>query len=668
MQTLRGATPAAASLQGATVPQSGITLSNIDRNVRPQDDLYQFVNGAWLNSTTIPDDRPLEGTFTSLRDEAELAVKAIIEEAAAKGAGASGVEQKIGGLYASFMDEAAAEAKGLDPLRDRLEEVRGVTSVQELMRLIGRLFRADVSGLFGIYPAPDAGNPERILLYIAQGGLGLPDESYYREEKFAPIVSAYNAYIAKLFGLAGTPDAGAAAARIVALETAIASHHWDNVTLRDPQKTYNLKTAEEAAGLLPLLDDWFEAARIDAAKRSEIVVSTPDFFTGAAALLGSEDLSTWKEWLTLRVLSSAAPYLSADFVDTNFDFYGTTLSGTPQNKERWKRGVAVVEAALGEAVGQIYVERHFPAGHKARMQTLVANLIEAYRQSITSLEWMGEATKAEALKKLDAFRPKIGFPEKWIDYSSVEIDPNDLLGNVERAHDADVERHLDEVGKPVDLDKWLMTPQTVNAYYHPMLNEIVFPAAILQPPFFNAEADDAVNYGGIGAVIGHEIGHGFDDQGSQFDGSGALRNWWTEEDRAAFETRTAKLVAQYDALSPYAAPGHTVNGKLTLGENIGDLGGLTIAYKAYQLSLDGAEPEVIDGFTGQQRFFMSWAAGWRQVIRAEEAIRRLATDPHSPNEFRTNAIARNLDAFHEAFAVTEQDRMWMDPADRVSIW
>ncbi|WNZ05031.1 M13 family metallopeptidase [Paenarthrobacter ureafaciens] len=650
------------------MPQSGITLSNIDRNVRPQDDLYQFVNGAWLNSTTIPDDRPLEGTFTSLRDEAELAVKAIIEEAAAKGAGASGVEQKIGGLYASFMDEAAAEAKGLDPLRDRLEEVRGVTSVQELMRLIGRLFRADVSGLFGIYPAPDAGNPERILLYIAQGGLGLPDESYYREEKFAPIVSAYNAYIAKLFGLAGTPDAGAAAARIVALETAIASHHWDNVTLRDPQKTYNLKTAEEAAGLLPLLDDWFEAARIDAAKRSEIVVSTPDFFTGAAALLGSEDLSTWKEWLTLRVLSSAAPYLSADFVDTNFDFYGTTLSGTPQNKERWKRGVAVVEAALGEAVGQIYVERHFPAGHKARMQTLVANLIEAYRQSITSLEWMGEATKAEALKKLDAFRPKIGFPEKWIDYSSVEIDPNDLLGNVERAHDADVERHLDEVGKPVDLDKWLMTPQTVNAYYHPMLNEIVFPAAILQPPFFNAEADDAVNYGGIGAVIGHEIGHGFDDQGSQFDGSGALRNWWTEEDRAAFETRTAKLVAQYDALSPYAAPGHTVNGKLTLGENIGDLGGLTIAYKAYQLSLDGAEPEVIDGFTGQQRFFMSWAAGWRQVIRAEEAIRRLATDPHSPNEFRTNAIARNLDAFHEAFAVTEQDRMWMDPADRVSIW
>ncbi|TQS91792.1 M13 family peptidase [Arthrobacter sp. TS-15] len=650
------------------MPQSGISLSNIDHSVRPQDDLYQHVNGAWLNSTTIPDDRPLEGTFTALRDGAELAVKAIIEEAAAKGESATGIEQKVGGLYASFMDEEVVEAKGMDPVRSRLDEVQAVGSVEELAALMGRLFRSDVSGLFSIYPAPDAGNPERILLYIGQGGLGLPDESYYREEKFAGIVAAYGEYISKLFNLAGIADAQASAQRIVALETALASHHWDNVTLRDPQKTYNLKTADEAVAIFPLLDTWFQAARVDAAKRSEIVVSTPDFFAGAAALLESESLEAWKEWLTLRVLSSAAPYLSSGFVSTNFDFYGTTLSGTPQNKERWKRGVAVVEAALGEAVGQIYVDRHFPAGHKARMETLVSNLIEAYRESISSLAWMGAETKKEALKKLDAFRPKIGFPEKWIDYSAVEIDPTDLLGNVERAHDADVNRHLDEIGKPVDLTKWLMTPQTVNAYYHPMLNEIVFPAAILQPPFFTADADDAVNYGGIGAVIGHEIGHGFDDQGSQFDGSGALRNWWTEDDRTAFEALTAKLVSQYDALSPYAAPEHKVNGKLTLGENIGDLGGLTIAYKAYLLSLNGAEPEVIDGFTGFQRFFMSWAAGWRQVIRTEEAIRRLATDPHSPNEFRTNAIARNLDAFHAAFAVTETDGMWMEPGERVSIW
>jgi len=650
------------------VPNSGIALSNIDHGVRPQDDLYKHVNGAWLTSTTIPDDRPLEGTFTALRDGAELAVREIIEEAAGKGADASGIERKIGDLYNSFMDEAAVEAKGMDPIRGRLADVFATASVGDLLALAGRLFRADVSGLFYIYPAPDAGNPERVLLYTGQGGLGLPDESYYREEKFAPLVQSYREYVGTMFGLAGVADPEGAAARVVALETALASHHWDNVTLRDPQKTYNLKSADEASELFPLLDTWFEAADIVPEKRQEIVVSTPDFFAGAAALLVSESLPVWQEWLALRVINSAAPYLSAAFVDANFAFYGTKISGTPRNKDRWKRGVAVVEAALGEAVGQIYVARHFPEGHKARMQTLVGNLIEAYRESITDLRWMGEDTKAEALRKLGAFRAKIGFPDEWIDYSAVVIDPADLLGNVERAHNADVDRHLDEVGKPVDHNKWLMTPQTVNAYYHPMLNEIVFPAAILQPPFFTADADDAVNYGGIGAVIGHEIGHGFDDQGSQFDGTGELRNWWTEDDRKAFEALTSRLVAQFEVLSPYAAPGHNVNGKLTLGENIGDLGGLTIAHKAYRLSLNGEEPPVLDGLTGEQRFFASWAAGWRQVIRTEEAIRRLATDPHSPNEFRTNAIARNLDSFHAAFGVAEQDGMWMAPEERVSIW
>lgn len=650
------------------MPISGIDLSTIDHTVRPQDDLYQHVNGAWLKATEIPDDRPLEGTFTALRDGSEIAVRNIIEEAAAKGGAASGIERKIGDLYSSFMDEATVEAKGLEPIRRRLDEVFATTSVADLVSLAGRLFRADVGGLFYIYPAPDAGNPDRILLYTGQGGLGLPDESYYREDKFAPMVTAYAAHVETMLGLAGVADAAAAAGRVVALESRLASHHWDNVTLRDPQKTYNLKTAEEASALFPLLATWFEAAGIDAGKRQEIVMSTPPFFDGAAALLESEPLAHWQEWLAMRVVGAAAPYLSSAFVDANFAFYGTTLSGTPRNKDRWKRGVAVVEAALGEAVGQIYVARHFPETHKARMQALVANLTEAYRQSITAVGWMGDATKAEALRKLEGFRAKIGYPDQWIDYSAVEIDPTDLLGNVERAHNADVDRHLDEVGKPVDRNKWLMTPQTVNAYYHPMMNEIVFPAAILQPPFFTADADDAVNYGGIGAVIGHEIGHGFDDQGSQFDGGGALRNWWTEEDRQAFEKLTAKLVAQYDALSPYAAPGHTVNGRLTLGENIGDLAGLAIAYKAYLISLDGKEPDVLDGLTGEQRFFASWAAGWRQVIRPEEAIRRLATDPHSPNEFRTNAIAKNLDAFHDAFEVSEQDGMWMPPEERVSIW
>ncbi|WP_426978037.1 M13 family metallopeptidase [Pseudarthrobacter sp. O4] len=650
------------------MPLSGIALSDIDSTVRPQDDLYLHVNGTWLKNTAIPDDRPLEGTFTALRDGSELAVKEIIEDAAARGGEAAGIERKIGGLYNSFMDEATVEAKGLDPIRQRLAGVFATESVAGLVALAGRLFRADVGGLFYIYPAPDAGNPDRVLLYTGQGGLGLPDESYYREEKFAPMVQAYRGHVKTMFDLAGVADPEAASGRVVELETALASHHWDNVTVRDPQKTYNLKSAEEAARLFPLLGDWFDAAGIAPDKRAELVVSTPDFFAGAASLLETVPLASWQEWLALRVVSAAAPFLSSAFVDASFAFYGTTLSGTPRNKDRWKRGVAVVEAGLGEAVGQIYVARHFPEAHKARMQSLVANLIEAYRQSITGLAWMGEETKQEALKKLDSFRAKIGYPDKWIDYSAVEIDPSDLLGNVERAHSADVDRHLDEVGQPVDREKWLMTPQTVNAYYHPLLNEIVFPAAILQPPFFTAEADDAVNYGGIGAVIGHEIGHGFDDQGSQYDGSGLLRNWWTEDDRSAFEALTSKLVAQFEALSPGAAPGHNVNGKLTLGENIGDLGGLTIAYKAYLISLDGQDPPVLDGFTGAQRFFASWAAGWRQVMRTEEAIRRLATDPHSPNEFRTNQISKNLDAFHEAFGTAEQDGMWMPPAERVSIW
>jgi len=650
------------------VPLSGIDKSTIDDGVRPQDDLYRHFNGRWLKTTEIPDDRPLEGTFTALRDGSELAVKEIILEAAGRGEAATGIERKIGDLYNSFMDEAAAEAKGAEPIRDRLAEVSATGSVAELVQLAGRLFRADVSGLFYIYPAPDAGNPDRILLYTGQGGLGLPDESYYREEKFAPMVQAYREHVRTMFGLAGVADAAAAADRVVELETSLASHHWDKVTLRNPQKTYNLKSAEQAAELFPLLSAWFDAADIAPEKRAELVVSTPDFFAGAAGLLETVPLAVWQEWLAMRVISAAAPYLSAAFVDANFAFYGTTLSGTPRNRDRWKRGVAVVEAALGEAVGQIYVARHFPESHKAHMRALVDNLIEAYRGSITGLDWMGEETKVEALKKLDSFRAKIGYPEKWIDYSAVEIDPTDLLGNVERAHSADVDRHLDEVGKPVDREKWLMTPQTVNAYYHPLLNEIVFPAAILQPPFFTADADDAVNYGGIGAVIGHEIGHGFDDQGSQYDGSGMLRNWWSEADRTAFEALTSKLVAQFDALSPAEAEGHHVNGRLTLGENIGDLGGLTIAYKAYLISLGGQEAPVLDGLTGAQRFFASWAASWRQVIRSEEAIRRLATDPHSPNEFRTNNIAQNLDAFHEAFETSEQDGMWLAPEERVSIW
>ena len=650
---------------------SGIDSSNFNPAVRPQDDLYQHVNGGWLSTETIPDDRALIGSFITLRDDAEAAVRTIIENAgsaASRGGSTDPVERKIGDLYASFMDEEAIEAAGATPLAPRLEAIFATESIAAVVALLGTLDRSGNDGLFGGYVNNDAGDPERCLLHLYQSGLGLPDESYYREEKFAAIREAYVAHLQKMFALAGLPDGATAAQRVMALETAIASYHWDNVTLRNPQKTYNLKTRAQALELLPALQLWIDGMELPESATAELVIATPDFFTGVATLLTEDRLQAWQEWLAMRVISGSAARLSKDFVDANFAFYGTTISGTPENKERWKRGVALVEGSLGEAVGQVYVSRHFPEGHKARMETLVANLIEAYRQSISSLTWMGPDTIARALEKLEQFTPKIGYPKKWRDYSSLEIDPADLLGNVERSHLFELKRQLAKIGVPVDRDEWLMTPQTVNAYYNPTMNEVVFPAAILQPPFFDAEADDAANYGGIGAVIGHEIGHGFDDQGSQFDGAGALRNWWNDADRSAFEQLTSRLVAQYSALSPDAAPGHFVNGELTLGENIGDLGGLAIAYKAYQLSLDGQPAPVIDGYTGPQRFFYSWAECWRTKIRQEEAIRRLAIDPHSPAELRCNAVVRNLDAFYDAFGVREGDGLWLEPAERVSIW
>ena len=478
----------------------------------------------------------------------------------------------------------------------------------------------------------------------------------------------YRDYLRDVFALLGSDSAAQDAEDVLGLERRIAALHWDRVTLRDPQKTYNLRTEAQATEAFGHFPAWAEAAGVAADARAELVVGNPDYLAGITGLLEEVPLRTWKLWLTGHVLGSAAPFLSSAFVDRHFAFYGTVLSGTPENKERWKRGVGAVESGLGMAVGRLYVARHFPEEHRAEMAVLVENVVEAYRQSISVLPWMGAETRERALAKLASFRPKIGYPDEWIDFSAVEIRDGDLLGNARRAHEGELDRLLDEIGKPVDHVKWLMTPQTVNAYYHPLMNEIVFPAAILQEPFFHPDADPAVNYGGIAAVIGHEIGHGFDDQGSQFDGDGALRNWWTDEDRAAFEALTARLVGQFEALSPAETPGHTVNGRLTLGENIGDLGGLGIAYKAYLLSLDGRQAPVIDGLTGAQRFFISWATVWRQVCRPEETLRRLSIDPHSPNEFRTNAVVKNLDAFHEAFGVAAGDGMWLEPGERVAIW
>jgi putative endopeptidase len=651
---------------------SGINRANMDPAVRPQDDLFKHVNGTWLETEVIPDDRALSGSFVALRDDSEAAVRTIIEQAAEKAglpdAAAGSVEAKIGDLYAGFMDEASIEAAAGTPLEPTLKSIFGASSIADVVSVMGRLDRRGGDGLFGGFVNNDAGNPERALLHIFQSGLGLPDESYYREDKFADIRTAYVAHVERMLELAGVPGAAAKAQSVMALETEIAATHWDNVTLRDPQKTYNLMAKIDVLEMLPALELWIEAMGVTDEQSAELVVVTPDFLRGQASLLTENRLGDWQSWLAMRAISTAAPYLSAAFVNANFAFHGTTLSGTPMIKDRWKRGVALVEGALGEAVGQLYVQEHFPESHKARMEELVANLIEAYRASITALEWMSAETIEKALAKLDAFTPKIGYPSKWRDYSALEVVPGDLLGNVARSNEFELARQLAKIGAPIDREEWLMTPQTVNAYYNPTMNEVVFPAAILQPPFFDATADDAANYGGIGAVIGHEIGHGFDDQGSQFDGTGALRNWWTEDDRAAFEQLTAKLVGQYSVLSPDAAPGHLVNGELTLGENIGDLGGLAIGYKAYQIRLAGAEAPVIDGMTGAERFFFSWAECWRTKIRTEEAIRRLAIDPHSPAELRCNAVVRNLDAFHDAFGTASTDGLWLDPAERVSIW
>nr|WP_239579639.1 M13-type metalloendopeptidase [Microlunatus panaciterrae] len=630
--------------------------------------MFRHVNGSWLKTAEIPDDKPLTGAFMVLRDQAEAAVRDIITGMDAPEPGTD--DAKIADLYASFMAAETIEAAGASPLAGPLRRIDGVETPEELMRLMGAFSRRAVPGLFDFDVETDPGDPTRYLMFVMQSGLGLPDEEYYRLDSYAEIRTQYQEHIARSLELAGVEDAGGWAERVFGLETAIAKTHWDKVRTRDLRQMYNLMTLEEFEQAAPALHwrAFLEGAEIGEDKVAECVNGQPSFFAQVAELITADRLPDWKAWASWRLISSMSPYLSSAFVAERFHFYGTVLSGTPVLKERWKRGVELVEGALGEAVGRIYVERHFSPVAKERMDELVANLIEAYRRSINDLDWMTDETKTRALDKLSKFIPKIGFPVKWRDYSALEIKADDVIGNVIRAHDFEFNRSLAKIGAPVDRDEWLMTPQTVNAYYHPLRNEIVFPAAILQPPFFNEHADDAVNYGGIGAVIGHEIGHGFDDQGSTCDGDGRLLDWWTEKDREAFEERTGSLIAQYSALEPAQTPGHKVNGELTIGENIGDLGGISIAYKAYQLSLDGATPEPIDGYTDVQRLFLSWGAVWQQKARDEMVKQRLATDPHSPNEFRCNQVVRNVAEFYAAFDVTPDDGLWLDEDQRVKIW
>ena len=647
---------------------SGIKQDELDAGIRPQDDLFRHVNGRWIERTEIPADKARYGSFLVLHEEAEQAVREIIEEAQSAEPGTEA--RKVGDLYASFMNEQHANLLGTTPIAGQLVEVALIGSVDTLLETLGRLERQGISGFVQLYVDNDPGNPERYLVFVEQGGIGLPDESYFREERFESVREAYRSHLERMFRLADLEEPEARAARVFELETAIAAVHWDNVASRDSEKTYNLYQWADASSAASVdLNIWREAMGVPDGAFDELVLRQPSFVEGLGGLLTEDRLPAWKDWLAWQVIRSNAAYLSDDFVEANFDFYGRTLTGTPQLRERWKRGVSLVEGAMGEAVGRIYVERHFPPTAKAAMDELVENLVEAYRQSITGLEWMGEKTRAKALDKLAKFTPKIGFPVKWRDYSSLEVG-DELVANVRATAEFEFNRELGKIGKPLDRDEWFMTPQTINAYYNPGFNEIVFPAAILQYPFFDAERDAAANYGAIGAVIGHEIGHGFDDQGSKYDGDGRLTDWWTEADRAAFEERTKALIAQYDALKPEQLDGddHHVNGALTIGENIGDLGGLAIAWKAYVLSLDGAEPPVIDGLTGAQRFFLSWAQAWQMKGRDEEVIRLLAIDPHAPNEFRCNQIVRNIDEFYTGFGVTSDDALWLDPAERVTIW
>ena len=647
-----------------TAPQSGIRTEELDPSIRPQDDLYRHVNGKWIERTGIPSDKARYGSFYLLAEEAEKAVRDIIVEAQTAEPGT--LERKFGDLYSSFMDEERAEELGGEPLKPLLAEADGVDSIERLLAATGRLERQGTSGFFQLFVDNDPGNPERYLVFVEQGGLGLPDESYYREEKFADIRVKYLAFLERMFELAGLDEAAARAGRVFDLETDLAARHWDNVASRDSGKTYNLRPWAELT--VPNLDTWLRALDPPEGAFDEVVVRQPSFVEGLGPLLAAEHLDAWRDWLRWQVIRSSASYLSSDFVDTSFDFYGKTLTGTPELRARWKRGVSLVEGAMGEAVGRIYVDRHFPPAAKQSMDVLVANLVEAYRQSIAELTWMTDATRQRALDKLAKFTPKIGYPMKWRDYSALQTDPADLIANVRATTEFEFRRDLGKIGKPLDRDEWFMTPQTINAYYNPGFNEIVFPAAILQYPFFDASRDAAANYGAIGAVIGHEIGHGFDDQGSKYDGDGRLTDWWSADDRAAFEKLTASLIEQYNALAPRQVPDQHVNGALTIGENIGDLGGLAIAWRAYLISLGSEPAPVIDGMSGAERFFLSWAQAWQLKSRDEEVIRLLAIDPHSPNEFRCNQIVRNIDQFYETFGVTETDALWLDPEERVAIW
>jgi predicted metalloendopeptidase len=656
--------PAAATLR------SGVLSANVDPAVRPQDDFYRYVNGRWLATTEIPPDRSNYGAFTRLTEIAEADLRSILEEAAVAQAASGSDQQRVGDLYASFMDDATIEARGLQPLKAELQAIEGVRSLPELARYIGRAQRIGISLPFNFYVAINRRDSSQYLSVLYQSGLSLPDRDYYLadEPRLASIREKYRLYVRELLSAAGERRAEQAAAQIVALETRLAQAQWTRVRNRDAEKTYNRYDLTALAQLTPAFDwqKFFSGAGIAPGKVLAVNVTQPSFFEALNTTLREVPLAHWRTYFRFKLLHAYAPDLPQRFATLHFEFNERTVSGVQEMRPRWKRGVEAVEQNIGELAGKLYVERHFSAQARERIQVLVDNLQRAYSQGIDELAWMTPATRERAHAKLARFTTKIGYPTKWKDWSTLVIRRDDLIGNELRAAAVTFQRGIDKLGKPVDRTEWSMTPQTVNAYYSSPANEIVFPAAILQPPFFDVTVDDALNYGAIGAVIGHEISHGFDDQGRRYDGTGNLSDWWAPEDNEQFMQRARALGAQYSALSPI--DGLKVNGDLTMGENIADVSGLAMAYRAYRLALAGRTAPVIDGLTGDQRFFIGWAQVWARKYRDDELRKRLLTDPHSPSEYRANTVLGNLDVFYEAFGVQPGDRMYRDPVTRVKIW
>jgi predicted metalloendopeptidase len=670
-----GAAKASATAKAAPVLSAGIAMQYVEPTVRAQDDFYDHVNGKWMKTTEIPADKSSWGSFQQLRDDTLSQLRGIIEKAATSHAGAGTDDQRsdarrIGDFYASFMDEARLEQLGLSPLNAELARLAAIKDKAELPAVFARMSKLGVNTPYDFGIHQDARDSTKYVADLSQGGLGMPDRDYYLkldDAKLSDARARYLAHVEKTLAMAGDQNAAASARAILVLETELARVQWTKVENRDPVKTYNKVELAKLADVAPGWDfkPWLEGTGI-AAKTSYVIVSQPSFLKGFAEIAAKTPLETWKAYLRMHMIDSYANYLSKAYVDEHFAFYGTTLSGVKEMEPRWKRGVGSVQGAMGESLGKLYTAQYFPPERKARMEQLVKNLLAAYKESINKLDWMSPATKKEAQAKLAKFTPKIGYPNKWKDYSQLVVSKDDLAGNVMRSREVEYNRELNKLGRPIDRDEWGMTPQTINAYYNPELNEIVFPAAILQPPFFDAGADDAVNYGGIGAVIGHEISHGFDDQGAQYDGDGNLRDWWTAADHKNFEAKTKMLVEQYDAFEPI--PGYHVNGSLTLGENIADNSGLAIAYKAYKISLMGKKAPVINGLSGDQRFYMGWAQVWRTKMREQQQVVQVKVDPHSPGMFRANGTVKNQPGFYDAFGIEPGDKMYVAPKDRVIIW